>query len=52
MNNKTSKIGDIINLKQEEAKIMTMLDIINKRVDNNRGDDYLDLNINNEFRLD
>jgi len=52
MNNKTSKIGDIINLKQEENKIMSMLEIINKRVDNNRGDDYLDLNINNEFRLD
>jgi len=52
MNNKTSKIGDIINLKHEETKIMTMLEIINKRVDNNRGDDYLDLNINNEFRLD
>ena len=52
MNNKTSKIGDIINLKHEENKIMSMLEIINKRVDNNRGDDYLDLNINNEFRLD
>jgi hypothetical protein len=52
MNNKQSKIGDIINLTKEENKIMTMLEIIKKRVDNNRGDDYIDLNINNEFRLD
>jgi len=52
MNNKNSTIGDIANLKKEEEKILTMLEIIKKRVDNNRGDDYLDLNINDEFRLD
>ena len=51
MNNKNSTIGDIANLKKEEEKILTMLEIIKKRVDNNRGDDYLDLNINDEFRL-
>ena len=50
--NKNVSIGDIANLSKEENKIMTMLDIINKRVENNRGDDYLDLNINDEFRLD
>ena len=52
MNNKKSKIGDIINLTKEETKIMTMLDIIKRRVENVKGDDYLDLNINDEFRLD
>ena len=52
MNNKKATIGDIINLSTEETKIMTMLDIIKHRVDNNRGDDYLDLNINDEFRLE
>ena len=52
MNNKKSSIGDIANLKKEETKILTMLDIIKRRVDNNRGDDYLDLNVNDEFRLD
>ena len=51
MNNKNSTIGDIANLKKEEDKILTMLEIIKNRVDNNRGDDYLDLNINDEFRL-
>ena len=50
--NKNVSIGDIANLSKEENKIMTMLDIINRRVENNRGDDYLDLNINDEFRLD
>ena len=49
--NKNVSIGDIANLSKEENKIMTMLDIINRRVENNRGDDYLDLNINDEFRL-
>ena len=52
MNNKKSTIGDIVNLTKEETKIMSMLDIINTRVENNRGDDYLDLNLNDEFRLD
>ena len=52
MNNKKSKIGDIINLTKEETKIMTMLDIIKRRVENANNDDYIDLNINNEFRLD
>ena len=52
MNNKKATIGDIANLSKEENKIMIMLELINKRVENNRGDDYLDLNINDEFRLD
>ena len=52
MNNKKSTIGDIINLSKEENKINTMLEIIKRRVDNNRGDDFLDLNLNNEFRID
>lgn len=52
MNNKKSKIGDIINLTKEETKIMTMLDIIKMRVENVKGDEYLDLNINDEFRLE
>jgi hypothetical protein len=52
MNNKKATIGDIVNLSKEENKIMSMLEIINKRVDNNRGDDYLDLNLDDEFRLD
>ena len=52
MKNKKATIGDIANLSKEENKIMTMLELINKRVENNRGDDYLDLNINDEFRLD
>ena len=52
MNNKKSTIGDIANLKKEETKILAMLDIIKNRVDNNRGDDYLSLNVDNEFRVD
>ena len=52
MNNKTSKIGDIINLTKEETKIMTMLEIIKMRVENVKGGEYLDLNINDEFRLE
>ena len=52
MNNKKSKIGDIINLTKEETKIMTMLDIIKRRVENVKGNEYLDLNINDEFRLE
>jgi hypothetical protein len=52
MENKTSKIGDIINIKQEETKIITMLELVKKRVDLRRsGNDYIDLNINDEFRL-
>ena len=50
--NKNVSIGDIANLSKEENKIMTMLGLIKMKVDNNRGDDYLDLNINEEFRLD
>ena len=47
-----SKIGDIINIKQEETKIMKMLDLIKKRVELRRcGNDYIDLNLNDEFRL-
>ena len=49
--NKNVSIGDIANLSKEENKIMTMLGLIKMKVDNNRGDDYLDLNINDEFRL-
>ena len=52
LNNKKSTIGDIINLSKEENKISSMLDIIKRRVDNNKGDDFLDLNLNDEFRLD
>ena len=49
--NKNVSIGDIANLSKEESKIMTMLELIKMKVENNRGDDYLDLNINDEFRL-
>ena len=52
MNNKKASIGDIANLSKEENKIMTMLELIKMRVENNKGDDYLDLNINDEFRLE
>ena len=52
MTNKKSTIGDIANLKTEEKKILSMLDIIKGRVDNHRGDEYINLNINEEFRLD
>ena len=52
LNNTKSTIGDIINLSKEENKISSMLDIIKRRVDNNKGDDFLDLNLNDEFRLD
>jgi len=52
LNNKKSTIGDIINLSKEENKISSMLEIIKRRVDNNKGDDFLDLNLNDEFRLD
>ena len=52
MNNKKSTIGDIVNLSKEESKINTMLEIIKRRVDNNKGDEFLDLNLNHEFRLD
>lgn len=52
MTNKNSTIGDIINITKEETKINTMLDIIKLRVDNIRGDDYLSLNINEEFKLE
>jgi hypothetical protein len=52
MNNKKSTIGDIANLKKEETKILAMLDIIKNRVDNNRGDDYLSLNVDDEFRVE
>jgi len=52
MNNTNSKIGDIINLTKEEQKIMSMLDIIKNRVDTHKGNDYINLNINDEFRID
>ena len=52
MNNKKATIGDIANLSKEENKILCMLDIVKQRVDTNREDDYIDLNINDEFRLD
>jgi hypothetical protein len=52
MDTKTSKIGDIINIKQEETKIITMLELVKKRVELRRhGYEYIDLNINDEFRL-
>ena len=47
-----AKIGDIINIKQEETKIRTMLELVKKRVELRRnGYEYIDLNINDEFRL-
>jgi hypothetical protein len=47
-----SKIGDIINIKQEENKIVKMLELVKKRLDLRRcGTDYIDLNLNDEFRL-
>ena len=52
MNNTNSKIGDIINLTKEEQKIISMLDIIRNRVDTHKGNDYINLNINDEFRID
>ena len=52
MNNKKATIGDIANLKKEENKIMCMLELIKTRVENNRGDDYLNLDVDDEFRLD
>jgi hypothetical protein len=52
MKHKKATIGDIANLKKEENKIMSMLELINKRVENNRGDDYLHLDVDDEFRLD
>ena len=52
MDNKDSKIGDIINIKQEETKIIKMLELVKKRLELRRcGNDYIDLNINDEFRL-
>jgi len=47
-----SKIGDIINMNQEETKIMKMLELIKTRVELYRCDAYIDLNISDEFRLD
>ena len=52
MTHKKSTIGDIINLTKEENKINGMLDIIKQRVDNYRGNEDIDLNINEEFNLD
>ena len=52
MKNKKATIGDIANLTKEEKKIMCMLELINKRVENNRGDDYLNVDVDDEFRLD
>jgi len=51
MTHKKSTIGDIINLTKEESKINAMLDIIKTRVENIRGYEYIDLNINEEFKL-
>ena len=51
MTHKKSTIGDIINLTKEENKINGMLDIIKQRVDNYRGNEDIDLNINEEFNL-
>jgi len=51
MTNKHSTIGDIINISKEEHKINGMLEIINLRVDNAKGQDYIDLNINDEFKI-
>ena len=52
MKHKKATIGDIANLTKEENKIMSMLELIKIRVENNRGDDYLDIDVDDEFRLD
>ena len=45
------KIGDIININNEETKIMQMLELIERRVELYRSSAYIDLNINDEFML-
>ena len=47
-----SKIGDIININNEETKIMKMLEIIERKVELYRSAAYINLNINDEFMLD
>ena len=51
MNHKESTIGDVINISKEENKINAMLDLIRLRVEHARGQDYIDLNINDEFKI-
>ena len=46
-----SKIGDIININNEETKISQMLDLVERRVELYRSSAYIDLNINDEFML-
>jgi len=46
-----SKIGDIININNEETKIIQMLDLVERRVELYRSSSYIDLNINDEFML-
>ena len=48
---KISKIGDIININNEETKIIQMLDLVERRVELYRSSSYIDLNINDEFML-
>ena len=52
MNHKESTIGDVINISKEENKINSMLELIRLRTEHARGQDYIDLNINDEFRID
>ena len=52
MNHKESTIGDVINISKEENKINSMLEIIRLRTEHARGQDYIDLNVNDEFKID
>mgnify|MGYP005662138027 FL=1 len=52
MNHKDSTIGDVINISKEENKINSMLEIIRLRSEHARGQDYIDLNVNDEFKID
>ena len=52
MNHKESTIGDVINISKEENKINSMLEIIRLRSEHARGQDYIDLNVNDEFKID
>ena len=52
MNHKDSTIGDVINISKEENKINAMLEIIRLRSEHARGQDYIDLNVNDEFKID
>jgi len=46
-----SKIGDIININNEETKIMKMLELVERRVELYRSSAYINLNISDQFML-